>query len=243
MKNFRDIETLSAYLDEQLNPTDKARLESRLQSDPELVSVLSDLRASRSLLRKLPARKAPRNFTLTRQMVGLRPPMPRSYPLLRYATLFATILVMCSFTTNMLTPMFSFGFGGAAAPAFGMGGGGGCDGPCEEAAMESAAATEEAPLMEAAPAATEEAPAAEQENAPTAAMEDTAQNATPEATAKEAGTEVAAQDQAPETTDQAPAEEEALPAPFNWTLLFLVIAILGGVVMFFMRQSAAQKWR
>jgi hypothetical protein len=240
MKNFRDIETLSAYLDDQLNPTDKARIESRLQSDPELASVLSDLRASRNILRRLPARKAPRNFTLTRQMVGLRPPMPRSYPLLRYATLFATFLFMCSFTTNMLTPMFSLGFGGAAAPAFGMGGG--CDGPCGDTAMESAAATEEAPLMEAAPAATEEAPAAEPQIIPTATIDDTARLATPEATTKEAGTEVAAQGQAPETADQAPAGEEA-PVPFNWTLVFLVIAILGGVVMFFMRQSALRKWR
>ena len=66
MKNFRDIETLSAYIDGQLNAADAARLETRLKTDPELASVMNDLRAARGILRKLPARKAPRNFTLTR---------------------------------------------------------------------------------------------------------------------------------------------------------------------------------
>ena len=58
MKNFRDIEQLSLYLDGQLNSSDSKRLESRLTSDPELVSALNDIRAARGILRKLPARKA-----------------------------------------------------------------------------------------------------------------------------------------------------------------------------------------
>ena len=100
MKNFREIEKLSAYLDGQLNESESARLESRIKSDPELGSVLSDLRATRSLLRKLPARKAPRNFTLTRKMVGLKPPLPRTYPLFRLATTFAAVLFLLSFSVN-----------------------------------------------------------------------------------------------------------------------------------------------
>ena len=62
MKNLRDIEKLSSYLDGQLSPSDSARLESRISTDPELDSVLSDLRAARGILRKLPARKAPRTW-------------------------------------------------------------------------------------------------------------------------------------------------------------------------------------
>ena len=58
--NQRDLELLSAYLDGQLNPSESTRLESRLNSDPQLASVLTDLRATRNLLRKLPARRAPR---------------------------------------------------------------------------------------------------------------------------------------------------------------------------------------
>ena len=73
MKNFHEIELLSSYLDGQLNANESKRLETRLASDPELASVLNDIRATRSIIRKLPARKAPRNFTLTRKMVGLKP--------------------------------------------------------------------------------------------------------------------------------------------------------------------------
>ncbi len=45
--NQRDLELLSAYLDGQLNSSESARLESRLNSDPQLASVLTDLRATR----------------------------------------------------------------------------------------------------------------------------------------------------------------------------------------------------
>ena len=68
--NQRDLELLSSYLDGHLNPSEITRLEARLKTDPQLASVLTDLRATRSLLRKLPQRRAPRNFTLTRKMVG-----------------------------------------------------------------------------------------------------------------------------------------------------------------------------
>ena len=50
----RDIETLSSYLDGQLSSADAARLEGRLRTDPEMRSVLQDLRGARSLLRQLP---------------------------------------------------------------------------------------------------------------------------------------------------------------------------------------------
>src|SRR5512133_1751824 len=114
MKNFHDIENLSAYLDGQLNASDAARLEARLKNDPELDSVLSDLRAARGILRKLPARKSPRNFTLTRQMVGLKPPLPRSYSFFRFSTAFATILLTLTFAANALSgvPLIGNLYGG-----------------------------------------------------------------------------------------------------------------------------------
>ena len=92
MKNFRDIELLSSYLDGQLSPSESTRLESRISADPELADAFNDIRAARGILRKLPVRKAPRNFTLTRKMVGLKPPLPRSYSFFRFSTAFATIL-------------------------------------------------------------------------------------------------------------------------------------------------------
>ncbi|HXD10381.1 MAG TPA: hypothetical protein VN653_09990, partial [Anaerolineales bacterium] len=118
--NQHDLELLSAYLDGQLKPSDITRLEARFQSDPQLVSVLNDLRSTRNLLRKLPARRAPRNFTLTRKMVGQNPPLPRAFPIFRFATTLATLLFVFSFGVN------SFGRQLAAqAPIFGRGGGGG----------------------------------------------------------------------------------------------------------------------
>lgn len=239
MKNFREIENLSAYLDGQLNASETARVESRLKSDPELVSVLSELRAARSLLRKLPARKAPRNFTLTRKMVGLKPPLPRTYPLFRLATTFATVLFILSFSVNALSPYITFG--ASATPFFGIGGGGGGD----AAAMEEApAATEEATMMEMAPAATEGETANDTGSA--AATEESTRIAestpTAEVAPKDAQSEPSEPAQIPEAQPQPQVQNEA-PIPVIWIIAFLIISILSTVVMWVMRQSAASKWR
>ncbi len=100
--NPRDLELLSAYLDGQLNPSDSARLESRLASDESLRAALDNLRSTRSLLRQLPSRRAPRNFTLTPQMAGIKPPTPRVVPVFRFATAIATFLFIITFVINGL---------------------------------------------------------------------------------------------------------------------------------------------
>ena len=213
MKNFREIELLSSYLDGQLNASESTRLESRLSSDPELASVLFDIRSARGILRSLPARKAPRNFMLTRKMVGLKPPLPRAYPIFRFSTAFATILLMISFAANLLAPQFSFA---ASAPQAMYGSGGGGD---------PASAVEE-PLMEMAPAVLPTEDAAAREGEPSAdAMQ----------TPKEAGTESA-------LPEQAEARNEAF-VPVNWQIGLLIIILLGGLLMWIMRQSALRKWR
>src|SRR5215211_4572615 len=117
--NRRDIELLSAYLDGQLKPSDAARLEARLSSDADLRAVLDDLRAARGLLRQLPMRKAPRNFTLTPKMVGKNPPLPRSYPALRFVTALASLMLFFTLGLNFVVPQMTqpqFGFGGGGAP-------------------------------------------------------------------------------------------------------------------------------
>ena len=116
---LRDLELLSSYLDGQLSPSDVTRLETRLKTEHQLADVLTDLRATRNLLRKLPKRRAPRNFTLTRKMVGQNPPLPRTYPLFRFASALATLLFFFSFGFNAVGRM------AAQPPVFGMGGGGG----------------------------------------------------------------------------------------------------------------------
>lgn len=215
MKNFREIELLSSYLDGQLNTSESARLESRLSADPELASVLFDLRAARGILRNLPVRKTPRNFMLTRKMVGLKPPLPRAYPIFRFSTAFATTLLMISLAANLLASQFSFA---ASAPqaVFGVGGG--------SAATEAPVLS--APFLEMAPAVL-----------PTDDI--TARQGEPSADAmqipKEAGTESG-------LPEQADVRNEAF-VPVIWQISLLVIILLGGLLMWIMRQSALRKWR
>ena len=117
--SFRDVERLSAYLDGQLSQAEKTRLEMRLRSDPELVTVLEELRQSRSMLRRTPQRRVPRNFTLTPKMAGIRPPVPRAVPALSWASAVAALLFIFTLGTNLVGQL-SFGASApmmAAAPA------------------------------------------------------------------------------------------------------------------------------
>lgn len=69
----QDFELLSAYLDLELSPSERLRLESRLQTETDLKEALNDLRKTRLVLRSLPVMRAPRNFTLTPEMAGIKP--------------------------------------------------------------------------------------------------------------------------------------------------------------------------
>ena len=221
--NFRDVELLSAYLDGQTNPSDLTRLESRLASDPELAATLQALRESRGLLRRLPKRRAPRNFTLTPKMVGQKPPLPRSYPIFRFATALAAFLFVFTYATNQVSIMAS----SAPQAAYGIGGGGG-GGDGNDVA--------EAPLMEAMPAPTE-APA----EAPTTDLAMAAPTSEPAADTTRIAEEPPA---AKDTGETVPAPA---PAPFQissvWMIVFAVIALLGAATMFLLQRLAAKKWR
>lgn len=242
----RDIELLSSYLDGQLSSVDATRLEARLRTEPDLRSVLQDLRGARNLLRQLPKRKAPRNFTLTPKMVGKNPPLPRSYPVFKFVATLATILLFFTYGLNVLGPQLA-----AQPPAFGMGGGGAAD------AFESTLATE-APAIAAAPAGTEpqaaatEAPAAEPSIAmiplstATAAAEDA--NSTRvmgTAVAKQSDTEAA--NAAGSGLAQEPPQTTAQPAPVSsvspvWQWLLAGTALISLFIMAVMRQRSASRW-
>lgn len=75
----RDLELLSAYLDKELNPKERAYVEERLQSNPVLRSILGELHQNRAALRSLPRLRAPRNFTLSPELAGIKP-KKRTYP-------------------------------------------------------------------------------------------------------------------------------------------------------------------
>lgn len=224
--NRRDIELLSAYLDGQLKPSDSTRLESRLKSDPELVAVMDDLRAARNLLRRLPQRRAPRNFTLTRKMVGQNPPMPRAYPFFRFATTLATLLLFFTFGLNFFAPQLT------AAPGPGTGGGEGAD-LFSQSQPADAPAAAEAPATEA-PAE----PSVELAPLPTFMPTlDSERNTEPPIEKIDATGNAVAQDQAP-VANEAPA-----PVSTAWQIALAGIALLGALLMLLMRQSAFQRWR
>ena len=121
--SFRDVEQLSALLDEKLSLADVARLQKRLETDPELREIYEDLRQTRSLLHKLPQRRAPRNFTLKPAAAKVRPPLPQAFPLFRLASALASILLLFSLATNAALPRLSQ-MTSSAPIAYGVGGGG-----------------------------------------------------------------------------------------------------------------------
>jgi anti-sigma factor RsiW len=234
MTNFRDIEQLSSYLDGQLSPSESVQMESRISSDPELASAFNDIRTARGILRKLPARRSPRNFTLTRQMVGLKPPLPRSYSFFRFSTAFAIVLLMLTFAANALTqlPRMSLGASApvpAAQEAYGMGGG-------PAATQAPAAAAPAAPIATEAPAAAAPlaAVAPTTESLPTVSAD---MSITEAPMAKAAGTA-----SVPPNQPQVNVKREAI-VPVAWQIVLLVVGLASLLTMLALRRSAKQKWK
>ena len=221
--SFHDVEKLSAYLDGQLKPSETARLESRLQSNPELASILNDLRQARGILRQLPQRRAPRNFTLTPKMVGQKPPMPRTYPVFRFATALATLLLFFTFATNFMAPRLV-----RTAVPYGIGGyGGGGGGGDAESELPMEAAPESPPSLESgAPAPTMIPPTADD-------------NARAEATL--APFEKSGIQQVP--NEDRSKQRPAAPIGATVQILLASIAVLSGLFALILRYSAIRKWR
>jgi len=258
MTNFRELEQLSAYLDGQLKDSEAAKLESLLKTNPELASLLEELRQSKAILRQLPQRRAPRNFTLTPKMVGQRPPLPRTYPLFRFATGLATFLLLFSFATNYVVPSMSRM---ASAPAvYGIGGGKGGGGDAAEPEMAMEAAPAEAPVEEPMAEAPAAAPAEGQATEEPAALPPAADALSPTETSLEgseargeptpglaaktgeqdqvsAGTEATGESELPELG------KEGNIIPASWQIALGVLIFANIVILFAMRKNAAVKWK
>jgi hypothetical protein len=239
--SFRDVEKLSAYLDGQLKVSEIARLEARLQTEPELASALKNLREARGVLRGLPQRRAPRNFILTPKMVGSKPPMPRSYPVFRFATVLATLFLFLTFATNFIAPRLVR----TAAPyPYGLGGyGGGGGGEESEMQMEEPAAAEPAPA-EGEPAPTmmsTPAALAEEESTAEDSMR-TEGTAQPNAVEKSGPGENYAQDLTPEP-DEATQAKSAPPIGITTQITLAGIAALCAIIALILRYNTIRKWR
>ena len=237
--NQRDLELLSSYLDGQLKPSDATRLETRLLVEPDLRSVLRDLRSTRSMLRQLPMRKAPRNFRLTPKMVGKNPPLPRVYPAFRFTSALATILLFLSFGMNFLRPQLL----ATQAVGFGQGGGGAPDTYSAESApaaeMPAEAATEapvEEPSVAMAPMPTETLLA--QEDTARAVETESAKNGENESGL--AATQTVPEEALPA---QEPAAQNAPVVSSLWQWLLAGVALLSAFIMALMRQLSINRWR
>jgi anti-sigma factor RsiW len=222
---FHDVEQISALLDGKLSQAESTRLESRLRADPSLQALREELSETRGLLRRIPKRKAPRNFTLTPRMAGVKPPVPRAFPALRFATVLATFLLVFSVATNTFVPAFSRQ--AAQAPAYGMGGGGG-----EDPSVMSAPATGAPALQLTAPEA-EALPTA----APSIAADSSRIAATPTPEAYLKGF-------APEQPAPQPEQpSQHMPVPNSLIIALLVVAMVSGGLAWLLRWTSERSWR
>ena len=93
MTSSQDFDRLSAYIDNQLSPRERAELEARLAREPELQATLSDLRSTVRAMRLLPMVKPPRRLTLTPAMVGAHPHREPLFPALRLGAALSTLIL------------------------------------------------------------------------------------------------------------------------------------------------------
>ena len=97
--SLQDLEILSAYLDGELTSQEQIRLEQSLGQRSDLQQALEELRRTRIILRSASHLRAPRNFTLTAEMVGRIKPARKpffAFTVLRFSSALATILLVLS---------------------------------------------------------------------------------------------------------------------------------------------------
>jgi hypothetical protein len=177
-------------------------------------------------------------------MAGQNPPLPRTYPIFRLATVVASLLFFFSFGIN------SFGAQLAASqvPAFGMGGGGSepetfaqeaapameepaapeamAPAPAEPEAAMDAAGSEEAPLLEVAPQTTQ------------IPQPDDASRLIETPFAKNGETENAVEQEATLIRQETPRLISS-----TWQIGLAVLAALGFILLGIMRQFSARRWK
>jgi hypothetical protein len=91
--NPKQWQLLSAYLDDQLNPNEKRLVEELLQLNAGAREALDGLQRTRIILRALPKRKSPRNFTVSPQSAK-KPVIPTFNTLLRFSSAMAALLLV-----------------------------------------------------------------------------------------------------------------------------------------------------
>ncbi len=245
--SFRDAELISAYLDGQLSPSQKTALEARLKTEPQLREILVELGQARTLLRKLPARRAPRNFTLSPKMAGVRPPLPASFPIFRFASALAAILFFFAFAANLSGPALATFAAVAPAPILGRGGGGDAsalEAPAAPLAAAPAPENAESPTATAEYSIMQDQPTQQVE--PLMVTEVTAEPSNPQAKlAPEPlpGPGAQTPNSLPDQAGNAiPAQPIAQLVPASWQYILLSLAVLFGAVTLVIQYRADSSW-
>jgi len=99
----QDLIQISSYLDDRLSPDLKARVETRAGRDPLFRSTIDEMAYARNLLRSLPQRRAPRNFTLSQKYA----PEPRRLifrPVFAFTSVIATAITFVILAGSVLFP-------------------------------------------------------------------------------------------------------------------------------------------
>ena len=256
-RKTQELNKLSAYLDNALSPRQMRKLEARLSEDPKLQDKLDNLRRTKLALGHLTRLRAPRNFTLTPDMISVR--KPRRQPLqmtLRLASALAAILLVVVFGAEFIlgqiqsprmleaevpvmeaarvadeaTPKPLIQWGPPGDQAGGMGGG---PPAMEEPMLEMEAMPEEAPEAEELPEEQPEIQPEEAEEAPAAKGGDLILGINPDQ-----GGEII--DRSEPATAQPESEPLPWPEILNWVQITLaVIAVGGGLALLFLR---VRKW-
>lgn len=103
----KDLENISAYLDNALSTTEKADFEVRLAKSLPLQKKLKEYTQLKVALKKLSYQPAPRDFTLTTEEARGIKRKPLFYPAFSYIALTAALLLALVFTSEFIFNNFS----------------------------------------------------------------------------------------------------------------------------------------
>ncbi|MCX6055909.1 MAG: hypothetical protein NTZ74_13545 [Chloroflexi bacterium] len=102
----KDWQLISAYLDDQLPVYDHIKTDSRLENDPPFRQVFFEVAYTRQILRSLPAKRAPRNLTLSQKIIQDQPRRAWFQPAMSFISATAAIVLVVLFTTSTIIPGF-----------------------------------------------------------------------------------------------------------------------------------------
>lgn len=98
----RDLELLSAYMDGEITSSERTMLEQRLAHEPQLRGELETLRQTVSWIHALPPVHAPRNFTLTPDMVRRQPARVLGFPATAFVSTMSAVAAVLLVAAGLL---------------------------------------------------------------------------------------------------------------------------------------------